>query len=57
VAGYGGAKGTTLNIGKASTLNTNNWAGYFASFYVWNRKLTSTEVGNLFGNTRGRFGV
>lgn len=57
VNGYGGSKPTPLTIGYASTLNTNNYAGFMASIYIWNRQLTGTEVIAMYNNTKGRFGL
>lgn len=53
----GTGKSTPFTIGNAGTLNTNNFSGYIGAVFVWNRKLTATEVGVVFTNTRARFGV
>ena len=50
---------TGAQVGNSSEqANSGNyWHAYLASFLLYNRSLTNTEIGNIFTATRGRFGV
>lgn len=51
------AKTGSFTVGYVTALNANTFAGQVGSVYVWNRKITSTEVSQLWDYSRGRFGV
>jgi hypothetical protein len=57
ITSFDTAKTGTFTIGYVTSLNTNTFAGQIGSAYVWNKKVSQSEVTQLFNYSRERFGV